>query len=327
MNMDTDVDVDEDDYEDEDEDDDDEYGSLGQPSTPPESLPSDPYAHYIYQEKLRFDSRDLKRKKRRTIIVGDVHGHLEGFDAFLNMINHDPRKDIVILTGDMITRGPNSLEVIDRARKLGIKCVRGNHEDKVIRWRGFLDSLSLRELELLETGDAEYSDDDDDDDGRLKIPSDLSLKSEHYHLARKLTKAQYRYLRNCPLIYSVPRSHSLHGIPVHVMHAGLDPQRDILRQKPWVLINIRNVLPDGTPMRKRDGGEGWTDVFNRMPRSKKDDFMVVYGHDAGRSLSVKRRTVGLDTGCIYGKQLSGYVVETGMVMSMSCTKPPKPIPQ
>ena len=45
---------------------------------------------------------------------------------------------------------------------------------------------------------------------------------------------------------------------------------------------------------------------------------MVYGHDAGRSLNVKQWSIGLDTGCVYGRKLSAYVVETGQVYSVKC---------
>jgi len=324
--------VDEVDEDERDDDEDEEFQlTFKEPSTPPESLPSDPYAHYIYQQKLTVShGSSAKHSKRRTIVIGDLHGNLEGLNRFLKLIDHDPRKDVLILSGDMVTRGPQSIEVIDTARKLGIKCVRGNHEDKVIRWRGYLDSLSLQEREIFEAGgvvkgEGNSSNDDrkeQDEENHPNAPADLNRQSEHYHLARKLTKAQYHYLRSCPLIYTVPKTLSVHGVPVHIIHAGIDPKHSILKQQPWVLINIRNLLADGTPMRKKSDGQGWSDVFNNMHhhRDKKDDYMVVYGHDAGRGLNIKRRSVGIDTGCVYGRQLTGYVVETGEILSVPCPR-------
>lgn len=335
------------------------HAALKEPTTPPKSLPSDPYAHYIYRKELPLPQSMTglkgpggKGSRTRTIVIGDVHGHLEGFNSFLKKISYDKKTDALILAGDMVTKGDKSLEVIDRARELGAYCVRGNHDDKVVRWRGFLDSLSLVELQSLDEMDLE---DDDrknnqldledplsqvkllplkkkDPSWRPKIPSDLNRKSAHYRLARSMSKAQYQYLRKCPLILTLPRELSLHDIPVHVVHAGIDPSRDILKQRPWVLVNVRNLLKDGTPSNQRDQGLGWAKTFNElhceMPSSKDTllrpatdlDFMVVYGHDASRSLNVMPWSVGLDTGCVYGRTLTGYVVETGKTYSVPCSK-------
>ncbi|KAF8955224.1 hypothetical protein BGZ46_002692 [Entomortierella lignicola] len=324
---------------------------LRNPVTPPKSLPSDPYAHYIYQEELSLknfansideesnDNLEYEQRSARTIVVGDIHGNLKGFNHFLENIHFDSKKDKIVLAGDLVAKGPHSLEVIDRAIEINAKCVRGNHDDMVIRWKGFLDSLSLQELEALENDDdfseewdeasAEIGADNDSEKQQLritktiktKIPSDLHKKSEHYHIAKNMSKRQYHYLRNCPLILTLPRSLSYKDIPIHVVHAGIDPQRSILKQKPWVLINVRNILNDGTPSRKKSQGRGWANAFNQLhsKRSpKKQDFLVVYGHDAGRSLNIMQWSIGLDTGCVYGRELTGYVVETGQIISVPC---------
>ncbi|KAK3839057.1 MAG: Metallo-dependent phosphatase-like protein [Linnemannia gamsii] len=293
--------------------------TIREPSTPPDSLPSDPFAQYIYQEELQLNYGDSsssshnnnnngqeQSKPRRTIVVGDVHGSLVGLERFLKKVEHNPQRDTVILAGDIVAKGPQSLKVIDRAIEHQIKCVRGNHDDVVIRWRGFLDSIDAA---ILEEG--------------INIPSDLDRRSEHYLIARAMTKAQYNYLRQCPLILTIPKEISLNHIPVHVVHAGIDPTRDILHQRPWVLVNIRNLLKDGTPSRKKSKGRGWAREFNELHNRRspsKRDFFVVYGHDAGRSLNVMPWSIGLDTGCVYGRELTGYVVETGLIVSSPCPR-------
>ncbi|KAG0370402.1 hypothetical protein BGX24_002031 [Mortierella sp. AD032] len=337
--------------------------TIREPSTPPDSLPSDPFAQYIYQEELQLNYGDSsssshnnnnngqeQSKPRRTIVVGDVHGSLVGLERFLKKVEHNPQRDTVILAGDIVAKGPQSLKVIDRAIEHQIKCVRGNHDDVVIRWRGFLDSIDAAILEEYEASPAfvdESSIDEavgvveagaeaDETETRfaatmeafffqrgINIPSDLDRRSEHYLIARAMTKAQYNYLRQCPLILTIPKEISLNHIPVHVVHAGIDPTRDILHQRPWVLVNIRNLLKDGTPSRKKSKGRGWAREFNELHNRRspsKRDFLVVYGHDAGRSLNVMPWSIGLDTGCVYGRELTGYVVETGLIVSSPCPR-------
>ncbi|KAK5810233.1 Metallo-dependent phosphatase-like protein, partial [Linnemannia elongata] len=248
----------------------------------------------------------------RTIVVGDVHGSLVGFERFLKKIEHKPQRDTLVLAGDIVAKGPQSLKVVDRLIELQAKCVRGNHDDVVIRWRGFLDSVNAAILEEYEASSAFRG---------INIPSDLDRRSEHYQIARAMTTEQYNYLRQCPLILTIPKEISVNHIPVHVVHAGIDPTRDILNQRPWVLVNIRNLLKDGTPSRKKSKGRGWAREFNELHNRRspsKRDFLVVYGHDAGRSLNVMPWSIGLDTGCVYGRELTGYVVETGLIVSSPC---------
>ncbi|KAF9152807.1 hypothetical protein BG015_004672 [Linnemannia schmuckeri] len=271
-----------------------------QPDTPPKSLPSDPYALYTYEKPYAPAPGSLQpgKKARQTFIVGDVHGSLVGLNGFLKQVKFDAKQDEIIFAGDLVAKGPQSLEVIDKAREIQARCVRGNHDDKVLRWKGFLDSK------------------------KKSIPSDLVPNSEHHKIAKKMSKEQYEYLLSCPLILTVPKELSANKIPIHVVHAGIDPSDNISKQLPWVLVNVRNILKDGTPSRKKKKGEGWAQLFNdfhtKRVKQGEPDFLIVYGHDAGRSLNVKKWSIGLDTGCVYGRKLSAYVVETGEVHSVKC---------
>jgi diadenosine tetraphosphatase ApaH/serine/threonine PP2A family protein phosphatase len=94
-----------------------------------------------------------------------------------------------------------------------------------------------------------------------------------------------------------------------VVHAGLPPDGDASALPLRVFLNLRRV-PDGAVDAPR-----WTDVY-------RGDTPVLYGHDARRGLYVAARDgrpflVGLDTGCVYGRQLSGYIVEEDRVVSVS----------
>ncbi|KAG0033486.1 hypothetical protein BGZ81_008313 [Podila clonocystis] len=323
-------DDDDDDFYDvhEDDDDDIEIYKTKQPNTPPSSQPSDPFAFYNYQSKLSADFRGASA--RRTIVIGDIHGSLAGFEGFLTQIGYDSTQDQLILAGDLVAKGPESLRVIDKARSLNALCVRGNHDDKVIRWRGYLDSLSAQQLTALELDSAtrpEVADIDalpeyDPERPDLKplaqmrsIPADLVQNSEHHRIAKAMTPQQYKYLVGCPLMLAVPRELSVRKVPVYVVHAGIDPEVGIQKQQPWVLTNVRNLLDDGTPYRKKKRGHGWAMAFNDGTAR---GMMLVYGHDAGRSLNVKEWSVGLDSGCVYGRALSGYVIETGQVYTVPC---------
>ncbi|KAF9197765.1 hypothetical protein BGZ49_001660 [Haplosporangium sp. Z 27] len=280
-----------------------------QPSTPPSSLPSDRFADYKYEKKFDLSSFH-STSKSRTIIIGDVHGSLEGLERLLTHLNFNTDVDNLILAGDMVSKGPDSLQVIDKVRSINAKCVRGNHDDHVIRWKGYLDSLTPSQRKSLNL----------DDDS--SIPSDLVGSSEPYHIAKSLSVEQYQYLLSCPLMLSLPSEMSVHKLPIYVMHAGINPETKLDDQQPWVLVNIRNVLKSGVPSRKKGKGHGWAKEFNKWQskRTSKGDpgFMIVYGHDAGRSLNVKKWSVGVDTGCVYGRELTGYIVETAEIVSVPC---------
>lgn len=54
--------------------------------------------------------------KLRTIIVGDIHGCIDELNELIKTISYDKKTDRLILLGDLIDRGPDSVGVVQRAR-------------------------------------------------------------------------------------------------------------------------------------------------------------------------------------------------------------------
>ncbi|KAH9945386.1 uncharacterized protein BXZ73DRAFT_86878 [Epithele typhae] len=117
---------------------------------------------------------------------------------------------------------------------------------------------------------------------------------------------------------------------------------------PWTLLNLRGVRKNGKVTRESDQGTPWAKIWNtqmkrcggfsnasggadagaalrRKGRSgDRDEWeedagaghdplpcypsTAVYGHAASRDLDVRRWTVGLDTGCLYGRRLTALVL-------------------
>lgn len=65
----------------------------------------------------------------RDFVVGDVHGHAALLDALTAAVDFDPERDRLIALGDLIDRGPDSLELLSRVERLPwLYSLRGNHE-------------------------------------------------------------------------------------------------------------------------------------------------------------------------------------------------------
>lgn len=72
----------------------------------------------------------LQHKEGNIFVFGDVHGQLLAFLRLIEKIKFDKNKDHLILLGDLIDRGPNSLEVLLYAiDKPYITILAGNHEE------------------------------------------------------------------------------------------------------------------------------------------------------------------------------------------------------
>lgn len=60
--------------------------------------------------------------------IGDVQGCFDEFQALLEQLEFDPRHDRLWLAGDLVNRGPKSLETLRFAQKHNVVSVLGNHD-------------------------------------------------------------------------------------------------------------------------------------------------------------------------------------------------------
>ena len=145
-----------------------------------------------------------------------------------------------IHVGDIVTRGPHkdSMTLLTYLATNNVTGVRGNNDQKVVEWRGWLNwitSLSggkdwLDQLEKMsldtETdesklikwmGDQRNAASKDDRKWWKLIPDDWVLFSDHYKVARDMSATEFQYLLDLPLCLYVPSAH------VFIVHAGLLP--------------------------------------------------------------------------------------------------------
>jgi serine/threonine protein phosphatase 1 len=90
---------------------------------------------------------------RRTFVVGDIHGDLDGLVTVMDKLPPLTEDDTIVFLGDYLDRGPRSKEVVDFVRalpnhtKARIVPLRGNHEDAWLRvvtggWPEFVAPVS-----------------------------------------------------------------------------------------------------------------------------------------------------------------------------------------
>lgn len=65
-----------------------------------------------------------------TYAIGDLQGCLAAFDCLLEQIDFQPGRDRLLLAGDLVARGPDSLGTLRRVHQLRehLDCVLGNHD-------------------------------------------------------------------------------------------------------------------------------------------------------------------------------------------------------
>lgn len=84
-----------------------------------------------------------------------------------------------------------------------------------------------------------------------------------------------------------------------VVHAGLRPGIPIDEQATEDLTELRTLGADRTSRK----GIPWYEVYD-------DEKVVLFGHWPSPTPRRSRHAIGLDTGCVYGGQLTAYVLDT-----------------
>lgn len=75
----------------------------------------------------------IKNEHGRDLFATDIHGCFEILRELLDCISFDETKDRLFLGGDLVDRGPQSLEVLEWLQKHWVHSVLGNHEQMCMR--------------------------------------------------------------------------------------------------------------------------------------------------------------------------------------------------
>ncbi len=126
------------------------------------------------------------------------------------------------------------------------------------------------------------------------------LSPRQLALLRTLSREERAWLEGLPLFIDLPE----HGM--RIVHGGIVPGVPIEELGPEVLTRLRSFGNDGQPS-DRLGDESWAARYRDSPH-------VVFGHDARRGLQLHPNATGLDTGCVYGGELSALVLEPGALV-------------
>ena len=266
--------------------------------------------------------------------VGDIQGCFDQLEALLSHVGFQRGSDRLWCVGDLVNRGPQSLQVLRFVSELGpdARIVLGNHELNLVAI-----AAGVRELRPQDT----VQDVLDATDGPQLI----------------------EWLSEQPLLYREP------GIPYTMVHAGLAPQWDVdaaatladevhealtggkragflshmYGNQPdrWVdsldgwqrlrfitnaLTRIRyvdgdgrlNLTEAGPPGSQPDSLEPWYESKTRSSRGQP----IVFGHWASlqseQALDPVHGVFHLDTGCVWGRALTALRLDDERYFSIPC---------
>ncbi len=252
-----------------------------------------------------------------TWIIGDLQGCGKSFSALRDNIAFQQEKDTLILVGDIVNRGPTSLETLRWVveHQHCVQTVLGNHDIHLL-WCALGNGQPR---------------------GRDTLDEILEAPDRHELI---------EWLRQQPLILNLPQA--------VVVHAGLHPTWSLAHAYKWAqhihamltgdeagdfLDRMRADAPQNdheqrvmdaldvlTRMRALNRNDlrpnfGYNGTLNKVPSELVAWFLVpaqharpphvFFGHWAALGFHTYGPYVGLDSGCVWGNGLTAWCLEDG----------------
>ena len=263
-----------------------------------------------------------------TYAVGDIQGCYASFLQLLEETGFNPARDRLWLVGDLINRGPNSLEVLRWMvrHEACVTTVLGNHDLHALAVaEGFVEANRNDTLDpLLTAPDRESL------LGWLRRQP-LAHAEGDYLMVHAGVLPQWSAQDTVALASEVEQV--LRGEDYRFFLSrmyGNEPDRWLpdlrgmgrLRVITNALTRLRVCTPEGR-MEFRFKGElkdipagvlPWFDV----PARHSADVTVIFGHWSALGLQLRDNLVALDTGCLWGGQLSAMRLEDRQLFQVPC---------
>ncbi|MCD8525196.1 MAG: symmetrical bis(5'-nucleosyl)-tetraphosphatase [Gammaproteobacteria bacterium] len=241
-----------------------------------------------------------------TYAVGDIHGCFNEFQELLDRIQFDPQKDRLWLAGDLVNRGPMSLEVLRYVKALGSphQIVLGNHDLYLLtrwlrqRYEGVAEQDAL--TATLRADDADELCD---------------------------------WLRHQPLLVEDK------ALGFMMVHAGFLPDWDVNQVRHYareIEEILRTDAHETFLLHRHDEAAEWSrwcyivDALTRLryhddlpwfshPLRKTIDQKIVFGHWAALEGKVfgEYNVFALDTGCVWGGRLRAMRLEDRRIVEVA----------
>jgi bis(5'-nucleosyl)-tetraphosphatase (symmetrical) len=260
--------------------------------------------------------------------IGDVQGCYDELRLLLDRIGFDSTRDQLYFVGDLVNRGPHSLQTLRFIKNLGpaAETVLGNHDLHLLAVASGVSKTKHRDT----FGDV------------LNAPDREELLD---------------WLRQRPLLQQVEE--------FYLIHAGLPPQWDaadavryaqevenVLRGEGWMAF-FQQMYGD-TPKQWAENLQGFerirfiTNCFTRLrycdtagvldmkeklglgtqaahllpwfrvPGRRSAENKIIFGHWSTLGFHQENNVCCLDTGCLWGGQLTALRLEDGLSFSVAC---------
>ncbi|HEY8515907.1 MAG TPA: symmetrical bis(5'-nucleosyl)-tetraphosphatase [Candidatus Binatia bacterium] len=260
-----------------------------------------------------------------TYAIGDIQGCWGTLQRLLERIEFDAARDRLLLVGDLVNRGPKSLEVLRWAMRneRSVVTVLGNHELHLIaralgaarrKKRDTVDDvLEARDrdelIDWLRTRPLAHR-----ENGHLVVHAGI-LPSWTSADAERLAEEAEQAIQSRDAARILESLGEPSRTPWREELRGLERLRLILQ----ALTRLRTCTRDGIPCLDFSGPPDEAPPGCRpwFAGRKEKDVTVVFGHWAALGLYLGRHAIGVDTGAVWGNKLTAVRLQDRAVFQVA----------
>jgi len=260
--------------------------------------------------------------------IGDIQGCFDAFRRLLDLIRFDPARDRLWLVGDLVNRGPRSLETLRFVKSLNDAAITvlGNHD---LHLAMLAEGYSKQHADDTLAAILAAPDRDDVLDWLRQRPLmhvDNGYALVHAGLLPQWTVAQARALAK--EVEAALRAPDYRALLANMWGSEPPYWRDDLTGWPRlrVIVNamtrMRFCSNDGvmefkTKGELADAPAGYLPWF-AVPGRKSADHVLVTGHWSALGLRIEPNLLALDSGCLWGRHLTAVRLPEREVFQVAC---------
>lgn len=259
--------------------------------------------------------------------IGDIQGCLASFRQLLDRIAFTPGSDKLWLVGDLVNRGPDSLDTLRFIKNLGtsVRLVLGNHDLFLLATAEGVTTLRPKDTiqDILSASD------------RADLIDWLRRQPLH-HREGSFLMIHAGILPQWTIEEATALAHEVETILrgpeyrtfLHALFHGPAPQwssslkgLERLVSITRVLTRLRSCTPTGEMSSFSGAPEetpvGFTPWF-RIPDRRNTGTIIITGHWAALGLHVEANLLAIDSGCVWGRKLTAVRLEDRSVFQVDC---------
>lgn len=262
-----------------------------------------------------------------TYAVGDIQGCYRTLRALLGQLGFDPARDRLWLVGDIVNRGPASLDVLRWARDHDavLEVVLGNHDLHLLaRDAGVRPSRERDTLdEILAAPDREVLLEWLAQRPLLRREGSWVLVHAGLHPTWTIDVAEALAREAEACLHGPERGELLETLQTSLSEQWDEALEGVPRaaQILQILTRVRTCRADGSLCSDFVGppGEAPPGCFPwyELSPQNRSGHRIVFGHWAALGLRVDDAVIALDTGCAWGRELTAVRLDDGRVFQQS----------